>query len=124
MKLPAFLFLFLSAATLSARADADALGGRWRGTFSSPSGDSVIELQFDQSAGIYRGHYWTTTPDGTSFTVDPAGAGQSIRFVVPNVGVFQGRLRGDVLEGTFTDADRAGTFRVNRAPEPDFAFID
>ena len=63
------------------------------GTFDSPVGQTMIEIQFDKDAGVYRGHYWNT---GTSFPVNELGPGQSIRFVVPNVGIFQGRLHGEI----------------------------
>jgi hypothetical protein len=122
MKLSAFAFLFLSTVAISsAHADTDALGGHWRGTFDSPVGQTMIEIQFDKDAGVYRGHYWNT---GTSFPVNELGPGQSIRFVVPNVGVFQGRLHGEILEGTFLNAGTTGPFRLDRAPEPDFGFVD
>lgn len=121
MKLATFLFLFLSSVTLSsARADPDTLGGSWSGTYFTPSSENVIDLQFDQTDGVYRGHY---TPSGTSFPVSEAG--QAIRFVVPNVGIFQGRLHGDVLEGNFIGAGGTGPFRINRGSEPDFSqFVD
>src|SRR3954471_13934787 len=113
----ALLALFLSSAALSsAHADSDALTGRWRGTFNAGSSENVLELQFDESAGVYRGHLSTAN---TSFPVSESGHGQAVRIVVPNVGIFEGWIHGDILEGTFTGPTAIGSFRVDRAPEPD-----
>jgi hypothetical protein len=123
MKLHALLFLFLSSVTISsAHADAAGLDGRWRGTYN-PGSEPAIELQFDESDGLYRG-YVGAAQSGTSFPVERLVPGQAIRFVVPNLGIFQGRLHGDVLEGTFTGAAGTGSFHLDRGPEPDFQFVD
>lgn len=125
MKLSAFVFLFLSSvAVSSAHADTDRLGGRWRGTYSSPLSDTVIELQFDQTAGLYRGRYWSARPSETNFPVNEPGFGDTVRFAVPNVGVFEGRLHGDTIEGNFVGAEGTAPFHVSRAPEPDFGLVD
>ncbi len=126
MKLQNALLLFLSAATVSAaRADTDALAGRWRGRIGSPKGETAIELRFDQAPAGYRGHYWSTTPPGASFPVDELRGSRSIRFAVPNLGIFEGELHGDVFEGTYTGPGGSGTFHVDKAPAPDdLQFVD
>ena len=125
MKLSAFAFLFLSSvAVSSAHADTDRLGGRWRGTYSSPLPDTVIELQFDQAAGLYRGRYWSARRSETDFPANEPGFGDTVRFAVPNVGVFEGRLHGDTIEGNFVSAEGTAAAHVSRAPEPDFGFVD
>ena len=97
MKLPAFLFLFLSSVTISsAYAVTEAPGDR--STFTSPSSENLIDLQSDQSTDVY--------------------GGQPVRIVVPDVGVFPGWLHGDILQSTFTGA--AGKGPSGLAPEPDY----
>ena len=126
MKLHTALFMLLSVATLStARADTDALAGHWRGTLVSPIGESAIDLQFDQGSSGYRGHYSSATPSATTFPVNAARSGQVIRFVVPNVGVFQGKLHGGILEGTYTGPEGTGPFRLDKEQAgDDLRFVD
>lgn len=101
MKLPAFVFLFLSSVAVStAHAETGTLAGCWRGTFN-PGSENVIAFAPEEGAG----------------TSCPADAlGQPVRVEVRNLGTFQGTLHADVLEGTFTD----GAERHDMAPEPDF----
>lgn len=125
MKLPAFVFLFLSSVAISsAHADTGEVDGRGRATYSSASSESAIDLRVEESAGLYQGHVGAAD-DATSFPVEHLG-GEAIRIVVPNLGIFEGQVRGDVLEGTFTGASGAGSFRLDRASEPDFLqmFVD
>jgi hypothetical protein len=125
MKLPAFVFLFLSSvAVSSAHADTGEVDGRWRGTYSSPSSENAIDLRVEESAGLHEGHL-DTAGSATSFPIENLG-GEAIRIVVPNLGIFEGQVRGNVLEGTFTGASGTGSFRLDRAPEPDFQqmFVD
>ena len=126
MKPQTALFLFLSAVTVpAARADTDALAGHWRGTVGSRLGESALELQFDQASSGYRGHYWSTTPAGTSFPVDELRGSRSIRFAVPNIGIFEGEMHGDSLDGTYTGPAGSGQFHVVKAPAPDdLQFVD
>jgi hypothetical protein len=54
MKLPAFLFLFVSSVTISsAWAGTEAPGARDRSTYRSPSTENVIELQSDEGSGTH-----------------------------------------------------------------------
>ena len=124
MKLPVFLFLFLSSlAVSSAHADTNALEGRWRGTYGYASSETAFDLRVDESAGLYQGHV-DTADSGTSFPIDQLG-GEAIRIVVPNLGIFEGQMHGDVLEGTFTGAAGTGPFHLDRGSEPDFSqFVD
>ncbi len=130
MKLRATLpFLLLSAcATLSTphgMSEGDALAGHWRGAFGRGPAETVMELQFDRSAAGYRGHFWSATPAGTSLPVTDVQLGHSVRFAVPRIGVFEGEIHGETLEGTFTGDSSSGPFMLRKEPNPDdLQFVD
>ncbi|HZR09025.1 MAG TPA: hypothetical protein VFA79_10615 [Myxococcales bacterium] len=113
---------FLVFATLISAAHGDvasgALAGHWRGVFGDGPAETVIEVQFDQSAGGYRGHFWSAVPAGTSLQVSDVEVGRSVRFAVPPIGVFEGEIRGDILMGTVS-GQSAGPFRLRKEPGPE-----
>lgn len=103
----------------------DALAGHWRGAYGSGPAETVIELQFDPGASGYRGHFWSAVPAGTSLPVTAVDVGPSIRFAVPPLGIFEGDLHGDVLEGKFSGERLSGPFKLRKEPTPDdFRFVD
>ena len=122
MKLRAALpFLLLSATFSAAHADvgSDALAGHWRGVFGNGPAQTVIEIQFDRNAAGYRGHFWSAVPAGTSLPVSDVELGHSVRFAVPPIGVFEGELHGETLEGTVSGEGGSGPFRLRKEPAPD-----
>ena len=119
-------FLLLATFVSAAHADvaSDALAGHWRGVFGNGPGETVIELQFDQSAAGYRGHFWSAVPAGTSLPVSEVELGRSVRFAVPPMGVFEGEIHGDVLVGTVSGPS-GGPFKLRREPAADdLRFVD
>jgi hypothetical protein len=45
---------------------------------------------------------------------DEIELGHSLRFEVPRMGVFDGEIAGETMEGTFQDAEGAGSFRLEK----------
>ena len=119
MKLHTALFLFLASVSISAaRADSGALTGHWQGTVASPGPETTFDLQIDEQDGVYLGNYSTTMRARTSFPI--ARQGQSVRFAIPNVGVFEGQLHGDVLEGNIVTDEENESVRFEKGSEPGF----
>ena len=119
MKLHTALFLFLASVSISAaRADSGTLTGHWQGTVASPGPETTFDLQIDEQDGVYLGNYSTTMRARTSFPI--ARQGQSVRFAIPNVGVFEGQLHGDVLEGNIVTDEENESVRFEKGSEPGF----
>lgn len=119
-----FLLLFATLSAAHADVNSDALAGHWRGVYGDGPAQTVIELQFDQTAAGYHGHLWSAVPAGTSLPVSAVELGHSVRFAVPPIGVFEGELHGDFLVGTVS-GQNGGPFRLRKEPAADdLRFVD
>ena len=81
----------------------DALSGTWRGVVRKGLLESVVLMEFSRAGSGYRGKFWGTTPVGAPVPLAGIELGHSVRFEVPRLGVFDGDIRGEVIEGTFED---------------------
>jgi len=119
MKLHTALFLFLTSVTLSAaRADTDKLAGRWHATLAAPGSETSFDLEVDEHDGVYTGSW--TAPMKSRMSFPLVRQGHAIRFAIPNLGIFEGELHGDVLEGNIVNEDEKDPVHFDRAPESDF----
>jgi hypothetical protein len=97
----------------------DALSGTWRGVVRKGLLESVVLVEFSRTSDGYRGKYWGSAPIGAPLALTGIDLSHSVRFEVPGMGVFQGELGAETMEGTFKDAEGAGSFRLEKQPDPD-----
>ena len=97
----------------------DALSGTWRGVVRKDLLESVVLMEFSRAGSGYRGKFWGTTPVGAPVPLAGIELGHSVRFEVPRLGVFDGDIRGEVIEGTFEDLQGSGSFRLEKQLEWD-----
>ena len=103
-----------ACATISRASANDDLSGTWRGVVRKGALESVVWFEFDRTDAGYRGSYFGTTPPGLRIAVTGIELGHSVRFEVPSIGVFDGEIAGETMEGTFRDAEGTGAFHVDR----------
>jgi hypothetical protein len=108
-----------ACASISRASASDALSGTWRGAVRKGALESVVWLEFARTDAGYRGSYFGTTPPGERIALNGIEFGHSVRFEVPQIGVFDGEISGDTMEGTFVDAQGGGSFRVDKQAEWD-----
>jgi hypothetical protein len=111
------MFALLSAfacAGMSRASAGDALSGPWRGLVRKGMLQNVVYLDFSRTDTGYQGNYWGTAPTGAPVSLNGIALGHSVRFEVPRMGVFEGEIAGETMEGTFHDADGAGSFRLEK----------
>jgi hypothetical protein len=78
---------------------------------------TAADFQFAATEGGYRGSYW-----GRALTPIPLSNGElghSIHFEIPKVAAFDGTIRGETIEGTFSDGNGGGSFRLEKQPDQD-----
>jgi hypothetical protein len=123
MKKRMVVALLSMCACASIRASAgsrdDALSGTWRGVVRKGLLESVVLLEFSRTDAGYRGKYWGTAPIGSPVPLTGIELGHSVRFEVPQMGMFEGEIAGETLEGTFEDTQGAGSFRLEKQPDWD-----
>jgi hypothetical protein len=114
----ALLSLSLCACAGVSRAQGnDALSGTWRGVLRKGALESVVIFEFSRTEAGYRGTYWGTAPVGRPVPLTGVEFGHSVRFEVPELALFDGELAGEMMEGTFQDANGAGSFRLEKQPD-------
>ena len=74
--------------------------------------ESVVWFDFTRTDAGYRGNYWGMAPPGERVALAGVELGHSVRFEVPRMGVFEGEIAGETMEGTFVDAQGAGSFQL------------
>jgi hypothetical protein len=109
----ALLSTFACAGVSRASAD-DALSGPWQGVVRKGMLENVVYFDFSRTDTGYRGNYWGRAPIGTPVSLSGIELGHSVRFEVPQMGVFDGEIAGETMEGTFHDAEGAGSFRLQK----------
>jgi len=109
----ALLSTFACAGVSRASAD-DALSGPWQGVVRKGMLENVVYFDFSRTDTGYRGNYWGRAPIGTPVSLSGIELGHSVRFEVPQMGVFDGEIAGETMEGTFHDAEGAGSFRLEK----------
>jgi len=109
----ALLSIFACAGVSRASAD-DALSGQWQGVVRKGMLESLVYFDFSRTDTGYRGNYWGRAPIGSPVSLSGIELGHSVRFEVPRMGVFEGEIVGETIEGTFHDAEGAGSFRLEK----------
>jgi hypothetical protein len=97
----------------------DALSGTWRGVVRQGLLESVVVMEFSRAGDGYRGKFWGGAPVGAPVSLTGIELGHSVRFEVPRLGVFDGDIKGEVIEGTFDDIQGNGSFRLEKQLEWD-----
>lgn len=123
--------VLLAIATLAwrpARCDANDATGVWAGHWTR-AGDTlrvVMRIERDPGTGALRGSFDSDELRVAGIPLaDVAVEGQAVAFRIVGdrtTSRFDGRLQGDRLAGTFTEAGSAGTFAFARATAPPPAF--
>jgi len=76
--------------------------------------ESVVLMEFSRAGSGYRGKYWGTTPVGAPVPLAGIELGHSVRFEIPELGVFDGEISGETMKGTLEDAQGGGSFRLEK----------
>jgi hypothetical protein len=97
----------------------DPLSGRWRGVLMKGAMSSVVQFEFSRDGSSYRGKYWREAPTGSPVQLTDIQIGPEIHFDLPPLGEFEGAIRGEVLEGTFSDGQAEGSFRLEKVAQWD-----
>jgi hypothetical protein len=116
----ALLALILACST----AQAADLAGTWSGTWTKGGDALPVVVSFEKGANGYSGHFDSDALQvaGIPFA-DVNETGEGVHFVLKgdqSTDVFDGRQRGDAIDGTFTETSTKGTFhlaRANAAPQ-------
>src|SRR5207237_8158222 len=98
---------------------AESLVGPWQGVLVKGETRSVAEFRFAGGQEGYQGFYWSRALVPVPLT--NVEVGHSIHFEIPQVGVFDGTLGDDTIEGTFRDAGGQGSFKLRKQPDRDDA---
>jgi hypothetical protein len=113
------LLSLCACATLSRSSGTDALSGTWRGVVRKGLVESVVWFDFTRTDAGYRGSYWGMAPPGVRVALTGVELGHSVRFEVPRMGVFEGEIAGEMMEGSFADAQGTGSFQLEKQPDWD-----
>ncbi len=92
----------------------DTLSGTWRGVVRKGMLESVVLMEFSRAGSGYRGKYWGTTPVGAPVPLAGIELGHSVRFEIPELGVFDGEISGETMKATLEDAQGGGSFRLEK----------
>jgi hypothetical protein len=113
------LMSLCACASVSRASAEDQLSGTWRGVVRKGALESPVWFDFARMDAGYRGSYFGTTPPGERIALAGIELGHSVRFEVPRIGTFEGEISGETIEGTFVDAQGAGSFHVDKQVEWD-----
>jgi hypothetical protein len=105
------------SAALGRRTSAESIVGQWRGVLVKGDMRTPADFQFAATEGGYRGSYW-----GRGLTPIALGnveLGHSIHFEIPQFAAFEGTIRDETIEGTFSDGSGGGSFRLEKQPDLD-----
>jgi hypothetical protein len=105
------------SASLGQKASAESIVGQWRGVLVKGDMRTAADFQFAATEGGYRGSYWGRAL--TSIPLSNVELGHSIHFEIPQIAAFDGTIRGETIEGTFSDGNGGGSFRLEKLPDPD-----
>jgi hypothetical protein len=117
------LFVVLAAALACAHVTGasheDELAGRWRGVLTKGDDTNVVQFDFQRVGDGYRGNYWTAALTGDPVPLSDIHANPGVHFKAGQVGVFDGRLHGETIDGTFVDGIGSGSFTMEKLPDFD-----
>jgi hypothetical protein len=118
----AFSLLLASAcagpsAMLGRRTLAESIAGQWRGVLVKGDVRTAADFQFAATEGGYRGSYWGRAL--TPVALSNLELGHSIHFEIPQMAVFDGTIKDETIEGTFSDGNGGGAFRLEKQPDWD-----
>ena len=97
----------------------DALSGTWRGVVRKGLLESVVLMEFSRAGSGYRGKFWGMAPLGAPVPLGRIELGHSVRFEIPDLGVFDGEISGETMKGTLEDAQGSGSFRLEKQADWD-----
>jgi hypothetical protein len=103
------------SAVLGQRTSADSIVGQWRGVLVKGDLRTPADFQFAATEGGYRGSYWGRAL--TPIALSNVELGRSIHFEIPKVAAFDGTIKGETIEGTFSDGNGGGSFRLEKQPD-------
>ena len=89
---------------------AGSIAGSWQGVLESGGTRTVAEFRFASTEGGIRGFYWGRTLVPVALT--NVQVGRSIHFEIPRMGMFDGTLGDETIEGTFRDENGEGSFKL------------
>jgi uncharacterized protein len=121
MRVLALLGLVVGLVTTPALA-AGGLEGSWSGTWTKNGDDLAVVLTFERKAAGYAGSFDSDRLQimGIPFG-DIRADGSSVHFTLTGdatTTVFDGKMSGDTLTGTFSEGAIKGTFTLTRSPPP------
>ncbi len=96
---------------------AGAIVGQWRGVLVKGDIRTPADFQFAAKEDGYRGSYWGRAL--TPIALSNVELGHSIHFEIPQIAAFDGTIRGETIEGTFSDGNGGGSFRLEKQPDWD-----
>src|SRR5437773_12062512 len=89
---------------------AGSIAGSWQGVLESGGTRTVAEFRFASGEGGTRGFYWGRALVPVALT--NVQVGRSIHFEIPRLGIFDGMLGDETIEGTFRDENGEGSFKL------------
>jgi len=115
------LFVVLATATACAHFTSreDPLAGRWRGVLHKGVMTNLVQFDFTRRGDGYRGNYWSPAPTGDPVPLSDIRVEPGVHFRVGSIGIFDGTLHGDTIEGTFNDGQGSGSFTMEKWPDFD-----
>ena len=106
-----------SSSALGRRTSAESIVGQWRGVLVKGDLRTPADFQFAATESGYRGSYWGRAL--TPIALSNLELGQSIHFEIPQIAAFDGTIKGEKIEGTFSDGNGGGSFRLEKQPDWD-----
>jgi hypothetical protein len=102
---------------LGRSSSAGSIVGQWRGVLVKGDVRTPADFQFAATEGGYRGSYWGRTL--TPIALSNVELGHSIHFEIPQSAAFDGTIKDETIEGTFSDGNGGGSFRLEKQPDWD-----
>jgi len=99
-----------ASGALGGPAAADSIAGPWRGVLVKGEARSVADFRFEVGKEGYRGSYWGRALMPLALT--NLTVGKTVHFEISNLGVFDGTLGDETIEGTFRDEMGEGSFKL------------
>jgi len=93
---------------------AESIVGQWHGVLVKGDMRTPADFQFAAIGGGYRGSYWSRAL--TPIALSNVELRDSIHFEIPQTAAFDGRIKGEAIEGTFSDGNGGGSFRLEKQP--------
>src|SRR5258708_10141726 len=94
------------------RGSAQSFAGPWHGSLAKGDARSPADFRFSGSEGGYQGFFWGR--ELTPIALNNVQLGRSVHFEIPQMGVFDGTAKGEVMEGTVRDGTRQGSSKLEK----------